>query len=325
MRAVTSSLTSSPSIGPAIAALLLAILLPFPAAAVIIDSGDGSENITAPPDDPGWANIGITNGATAVYLRNGWIITAAHVGIGDVVLGGTVYSAVPGSDTQLDDGQGTLADLVVFAITPIPGLPDLEIRSNTHLPAGEVIIAGHGRNRGAATDSDDPGVWTAPPENPSPAIEGWFWMSSKTRRWGTNTVVDFWGFSPIDTESFYTLFDAEGSPEHTSHECQGTNGDSGAALFAKDAGDWELAGLVWAVAPFNGQNLNASSLRGNATLAADLSFYRDDIVTLTATPVPEPGTVLQLITGAGFLACVQRRRARVARTIAIASSPTCPV
>ena len=65
---------------------------------------------------------------------------------------------------------------------------------------------------------------------------------------------------------------------------------------------------MWAIAPFQGQNPNTSALRGNATLAADLSFYRDEIVSLTATPVPEPALVLQLITGAGFLAVVNRSR-----------------
>jgi len=65
---------------------------------------------------------------------------------------------------------------------------------------------------------------------------------------------------------------------------------------------------MWALAPFEGQNFSTSALRGNATLAADLSFYRDDIVSLTATPVPEPALALQLITGAGFLACMNRSR-----------------
>jgi hypothetical protein len=311
MHAVAGSRTHAPAFGQAVATLLFSLsslLVSLPAAAVIIDSGDGTGNTSAPPDDPGWDNVGVLGGATVVYLRNGWVLTAAHVGLGDVSLGGTVYAAVPDSDTQIADGLGTLADLVVFAITPIPPLPDLEIRANTALPPGEVIMLGHGRNRGAASDSDDSGIWTPPPDHPSPPVEGWYRTASKTQRWGTNKVEDYWDFSPIDTESFYTLFEGVGEPGHTPHECQAANGDSGGALFAKDGGNWELAGLMWAIAPFQGQNPNTSALRGNATLAADLSFYRDEIVSLTATPVPEPALVLQLITGAGFLAVVNRSR-----------------
>lgn len=310
MRAVFRPRTQSRTLGRAIAALLLSLLVSLPAAAVIIDSGDGTGNTTAPPDVPGWANIGIRNGTTVVYLRNGWFLTAAHVGIGDVSLAGTNYTAVPGSETQLDDGAGTLADLVVFGVTPIPALPDLEIRSSQNLPNGEVIMVGHGHNRGAASDTDDPGIWTPPPANPLPAVEGWYWAAGRELRWGTNTVTDYWNFSPVDTESFYTLFDEVGTLDHTSHECQAANGDSGGALFAKRGARWELAGLIWAIAPFAGQNQNTSALRGNATLVADLSFYRDDIMALTAIPVPEPALALQLITGSAFLACAQRKRGR---------------
>jgi hypothetical protein len=292
--------------------LSLSFLLCLPAQAVIIDSGDGTGNTAAPPVDPGFANVGRSSGLSVVYLRNGWILTAAHVGIGDVVLDGTLYTAVPGSDIQLDDGGGTLADLVVFAITPIPPLPDLEIRANTSLPTGEVIMVGKGLKRGAATDSDDPGVWTAPPANPSPAIEGWYWGGSGVVRWGTNTVAGFWTFSPVGTESFYTIFDGVGAPDHTSDECQAASGDSGGALFAKDGPDWELAGTLWAIAGFAGQNSATSALRGNATLAADLSFYRDDINAITAVPVPvpEPAMALQLLTGSAFVAWASRRRER---------------
>lgn len=286
----------------------VSVLFPLAAAAVIIDSGDGTENTSAPADDPGWANIGIRGSLTAVYLRNGWVLTANHVGIGDLLLDGGIYVAVPGSGTQLDNGDGTFADLMVFAITPIPTLPDLEIRSNASLPTGEVILAGRGRNRGAASDSDDPGIWTPPPPNPAIAIEGWYWGGGATLRWGTNTVEDYWTDGNPDTVSFYTSFDEVGDPDHTEHECQAAHGDSGGALFAKDGTDWELAGILWASGLFAGQNVNTSALRGNATLAADLSFYRDDIMSLTATPVPEPSVVLQLGAGAALVACMTRRR-----------------
>lgn len=283
-----------------------------PAQAVIIDSGDGTGNTTAPPDDPGWDNVGVKSGLTVVYLRNGWILTANHVGIGDVILDGIVYSHVPGSGIQLDNGDGTFADLLLFSITPLPPIPDLTVRTNTSLPNGEVIMIGRGRDRGAASDTDDPGIWTAPPTNPVPAIPGWYWTGSGTRRWGTNEVTGDWTFSATDTVSFYTTFDESGSLDHTPHECQAAGGDSGGGLFAKQGMNWELAGIIWAIAGYSGQNANTSALRGNVTLVADLSFYADDINAITAT-VPEPGVVLQYGACAALLTMLKRRRQQARR------------
>lgn len=291
-------------------AMALLFLHQVPAAAVIIDSGDGTGNTTAPPDDPGWENVGSSSGFPVVYLRNGWILTAAHVGIGDVLLDSLVYTAVPGSDIQLDNGDGTFADLVLFSITPLPTVPDLTVRTNTSLPSGDIMLVGKGRDRGTASDTDDPGIWTPPPSNPTPAIEGWYWSStSSSMRWGTNTVAGAWTLGAPDTKSFYTLFDDPASVNHTAHESQAANGDSGGAVFAQDGLDWELAGIMWAIATFSGQNPNTSALRGNVTVIADLSFYATDINAITAT-VPEPALLLQLLAGAGAIAALNQRRER---------------
>src|SRR5271170_6434745 len=45
----------------------------------------------------GWNYVGSIGSASAVYLSNGWVITAAHVGAGNFVLGSTTYNMVPGS------------------------------------------------------------------------------------------------------------------------------------------------------------------------------------------------------------------------------------
>ena len=56
--------------------------------AVVIAGGDGTANTSAPSDDPGWANVGTRNKLTIVYLGNRWVLTAAHVGFGEVTIGG---------------------------------------------------------------------------------------------------------------------------------------------------------------------------------------------------------------------------------------------
>ena len=222
---------------PVTAAVFLAVALTLaaPAGAIIIDSIDGSANTSAPSGgdpDPGWAHVGKRSDLCAVYLRNGWVLTANHVPLGDVLLDGVLYTAVPGTETRLDDGFGALADLKVFGITPEPPLPDLAIRSSSSLPSGKVIMIGQGYNRGAETDSDDPLVWAGPEANPDPAVGGYLWGAGKTMRWGENTVTAAWPDDPLNTVTFYTTFDVSDQ----THEAQATVGDSGGALFAKHQG-----------------------------------------------------------------------------------------
>jgi hypothetical protein len=275
---------------------------------VIIDSGDGSGNTTAPADDPGWAHVGSLNGYSAVYIRNGWVLSAYHAGLGTVNLGGVDYSFVSGSGNRLSNGDATLPDLRVFAITPDPGLPELPIRSDPAPLPNDVILIGHGWDRGPATDSDDPLIWAPPPPPPIPAIPGWFTGGVKTKRWGENVVGGAWpGGNPNDTVAFYTAFDYPSDPSHQAHEAQAVGGDSGGAVFAKQGGTWELAGIMIVNGLYEG-HINNSVLRDEWTGAADLRFYRQEILDLTA--VPEPSGSSMLGAGVTLLALMQRWRER---------------
>ena len=82
---------------------------------------NGAANATAPTSDPGWSNVGTLGGASCVYLGNGWVLTAGHVGEGTVNLNGTAYNAdpnitpvgfssSPGSTTSAGSGNVPLAD-----------------------------------------------------------------------------------------------------------------------------------------------------------------------------------------------------------------------
>jgi hypothetical protein len=258
--------------------------------------------------DPGWDHVGATiNDLSVVYIRNRWVLTANHVNPNTVVLNGGNYAFVPGTEIQLDNGNNTYPDLKLFGITPDPGLPAIAIRANTALPSGPVIMIGKGRNRGNATDSDDPTVWQAPPAPPATPIPGWLWGAGNTKRWGVNVVEGDWLPDPLDTVSFYTNFDYPTDPDHQTHEAQGADGDSGGAVFAKDGNDWELAGTMFVLALYGG-HLNNSVLRGEATIIADLSFYRDQILALTESePIPEPDGLVGLAAGLLLLAVLGRR------------------
>ncbi len=287
-----------------LAPLLLTVALAAPASAVIIDSGDGTGNTSAPSPDPGWGHVATRGGLTAVHLEGPWMITANHVGAGNVVLGGVPYSVVPGSAVRLDNGDGTFADLLMFAVAPTPPLAPLVIASSTPSNGASLILAGNGRNRGAATSWDPNG---GPPPGP---LHGYEWALGRTLRWGTNFVESFPIGRVFDTEVFGSIFDLGDSP----HEAQAANGDSGGAAFAWDGSQWQLAGVMIATTVYDGQPAE-TSLEGQTTYAADLSFYRDQI--LDVVEMPEPTGAWPA--GAVLVGALARRR----RACAAASAVDC--
>ncbi len=261
--------------GPA--ALLVPLLLALPGHGVLIDSGNGSGNTSAPPDDPGWAYAAtVVSGLSAVYLGNGWILTADHVIFNNVIVGGVAYLAVPGSRVTIMHDATTPADLAVWRLTPKPALPLLALRASPPAIASEAILVGNGLNRGAATS------WMG--------IGGYWWGAGSTLRWGTNRIAST-GFdtviSPRKTRSFSTDFSAPppGGPDprcsagSACPESQAASGDSGGAVFLKNGSAWELAGIMHSIGAYTGQPLS-TALYGNPTYSADLSYYRSQILAI---------------------------------------------
>lgn len=92
---------------------------------------NGAANATAPTSDPGWSNVGTLGGASCVYLGNGWVLTAGHVGEGTVNLNGTAYNADPNITPvgfSSSPGSTTSADLEMFRLQTTPaGLGTLNL------------------------------------------------------------------------------------------------------------------------------------------------------------------------------------------------------
>jgi hypothetical protein len=250
--------------------LALAILLVTVgvARAVIIETGDGTGNTTAPPDDPGWDHVGTRSGTTVVYLGHRWVLTANHVGAGDVVIQGQTHPAVPGSTIRFENPDTTQADLIVFKIFVDPGLPELKIANFTPGLNKSLTLIGNGRDRGAATS------WMG--------VDGYGWAGSRAMRWGTNQVADTL-VTALDTQSFTTSFTDPAAPSATADEATAADGDSGGAVFIKLSGVWYLVGSIFAISGYEGQPVS-TSLYGNKTYAAALSFYRDDILAAIRQP-----------------------------------------
>ena len=275
-----------------LSAVFLVLSLSAPSTAVLIDSGDGSGNTTAPFPDPGWDNVGLRGSLGAIYLGNGWVLTANHVAAGSVEFDGITYAHLPSLVTQIQNPDGSGADLLVFGLMPPhPPLPSLPLASVSPSTGEATILIGPGRDRGPAT------TWQPTPPLP-PSIDGYEWGSGATMRWGTNEIAPSPMLPIFQTISISTEFEEGATP----HESQAAVGDSGGALFVENAGIWELAGLLFAIAGFSNQPPN-TALYGNATYAGDIALYRDAILEITSVPEPRGG----LLIGSCLLGVLARR------------------
>lgn len=251
-------------------ALVLALLVvgaTRDATAALIATGDGTGNTTAPVNDFGFDHVGVLNGLSGVYVRNGWVLTASHVGEGKIVLDGIAYPPVPGSSVRLLNSDGTAADLILFKLATRPPLADLAITDAPPTYQTLIYVAGNGADRGAST------TWMG--------IAGWWWTGTHTLRWGTNRISVV-GEYTFDTHAFRITFDDLTNPGSQS-EADIVTGDSGGGAFTGSGASAELVGILIARASYAGQP-GYTSLYGNIGLVADLDRYRDAILSVTERP-----------------------------------------
>ena len=282
------------------ATLLLAAWLglsaALPASAVIINGGDGSGNITAPTGDQGWSYVGGVNGATGVYLGNGWVITAYHVG-GNLsndtfTLNSVAYAPVAGSLHQLTNtSDASPADLAMYQLQTIPpDLSGLSIAGGAYDTSMVFTAIGIGRNR-AALPSYWNADWTTAPDEASATYSGYAWASGLTKRWGTNTLAETTPTvqddgSGIQVALLPTTFDADGGD----NEMQAADKDSGGGVFVQQNGVWNLAGIILAIGEVEGsipQNRPfETAVYGDQTYFADLREYSGQIQQIMGVPEP---------------------------------------
>lgn len=240
---------------------LVLLVVPLPAAALVVD-GNSAESSRAPQDDPGWASVGQRGISSAVYLRDGWIITAAHAGAGDVIFGDRTHTPIPGTTVQLSGSGGASPDLMMFRITPTPDLPELRMNHEPMRFGTRVVMVGFGKGKGRAFE------WNGTP--------GYRWSPDVSMRWGTNRISA--ARRLVSTSGLKTwCFQMDFSRHGTAHEAQAAFGDSGGAVFVKANDRWKLTGLILHIGNTPDQP-GSTSIYGNITSAADLSFYRIQII-----------------------------------------------
>ncbi len=268
-------------------------------------------NTSRPADDPGWDNIGILKNSTAIYLGEGWVLTAAHVGSGSVTFPGLgSYAAEAGSSLQLTNPAGSgltkPADLVLFRLVDPPELAPIPI-GPTPKAGDEVLVVGNGLERSPDLvywDVTQRGTsWTWKETSPPGDYSGYQTTGPQILRWGTNLVEDDETFgndldsdillklrqTNSDTLTIVTEFDRDGSQSDddvrgpdgssaTADESQGVLSDSGGSMFIKRDNQWQLVGTILAVDGERDQpDVTRNPLFGNITYYADLATYLDQI------------------------------------------------
>ena len=285
--------------GPAFFAALvvLALFPPTAHALIVYESGtatDNSYNTTAPSNGAPWqyvAEVG-TNNASAVYLGNDFLITAAHVtltGSSSVELNGSSYFQ-DSSFTPLQIGPDALT---IFKITGNPGLSPLALTGtadNDLNQAATLISWGVGKESVITHSGTDVG-WTWSSDN-----------STRVERWGTNVTLGTY-YVTGGVNYLQTAFNTSLGPNVAS----GANGDSGSGLFEYIGGTWTLAGIL------DGVDTDGASYYGNSpnnlsgedyTYSVEVSQYSQQI----QADIPEPRTIALLSLGLPLLWLYRRAR-----------------
>jgi hypothetical protein len=234
-----------------ICAAAAALLLSSSARAIVIESGaaNNSPPTAADGGDPGFYNVGMS-GASCVYIGNGWVLSANHVGEESTAyFQGVPYSILPGSYHHALDG----ADIELFRLdpqNPFPNLPTLQIAPTQPVQFERTIMIGAGQSFGSSTQA---GVY----QTGGPVV-----------RWGENII------SAANIYGFSTLFSQGG--DQLPNEAQAALGDSGGAAFVNG----RLAGII---TEGNGTLNGFSPFNSITSGMVALSGLRPDIIQITGT------------------------------------------
>ncbi len=288
------------------------LLLSSHAAQAIINADNTTsttpDNTSAPllPPASDWNNVGRVNGGSGIYLGDSWVLTADHVGAGNINFDGTTYDWNGQPEIRLKNPDGTVADLVMFKLTAPPtGLLSLTVANTSPTLATPFYNVGYGVARNTAEEyyNYDSSTQTFTPTNtPSSASYGGFgYGSTYTKSWGQNTVAGTttYNLGYGEVNAFYSTFTnirvQTGTPD------QIVSGDSGGGVFNSLG---QLIGVNDAMGAFKNQPAS-TVLFGNQSDIIDIAPFYSQI---TST-VPEPASLLVLLCGLSALG-LRRRLAR---------------
>ena len=243
---------------------------------------------------------GLTADASAVYLGNGYLLTANHVSGTRYFIQGVEYLAdtsfgAQGSQTILNSSSAGL-DMKAIKLLGAPELPLLRMSTASDTTTSQVsLFIGWGVGKGTAVSN-----------------QGWQWGSNATsaERWGLNAT----GASALTengnpnsylSTTFYRSLFVD--PANNADVFGLSLGDSGGGLFQFRNNDWELAGIAAAVS-FGGRSFFDSDLgtagdQPDASYFVDLQVHSQDVVRTVADIqiVPESSSLAMMLMGGSTL------------------------
>jgi hypothetical protein len=265
--------------------------------AVFIASGTPNGNTSAPVGDRGWSSMGIYNGASAVYLGNGWFITARHMGsVSTVKFNEVNYSINSSSRTSITNANGSYADIQLFQVVDPAAISASGSRVNAGaLGAGtSLTMIGYGRNVSSIVTNkyNSQGIQTQ---------VRYYEGTTSQMKWGGNTIS---GFSNSFESVGFGFFSDVLQTTLSSGKAQALDKDSGGGVFLYDnvSGDYLLAGIMIGAVRYQDANgIFAVTDTGNPsinskTYSVNLSAYSSQI----NQAIPEPTTGILLV-GVGIV------------------------
>lgn len=285
------------------------LLLSAQAAQAIINADNTNstipDNTSAPslPPASDWNNVGQINGGSGIYLGNSWVLTADHVGAGNINFDGTTYNWNGQPEIRLNNPDTTAADLIMFKLTAQPtGLSSLMVANTSPTTATQFYNVGYGVARNTAEEyyNYNPITQTFTQTNtPSSASYGGFgYGSTYTKSWGQNTVAGTttYNLGYGEVNAFYSTFTNTHGQTNTPDQI--INGDSGGGVFNSLG---QLIGVNDAIGTFKNQPAS-TVLFGNQSDIIDIAPFYSQIM----STVPEPASLLVLLCGLSALALRRR-------------------
>lgn len=243
------------------------VLLCTTATTLAIVDANSTTNTTDPGGGVPWASVGSVNGGSGTYIGNGWVLTAAHVGAGQIAFDSGTFQP-DGRVIRLSNPDTSLADMLLYHLVLTPGLPDSVISSSTPAIGSLVDLVGYGRIRGSAEQS------FSTEYGPK---DGFYWSASGAKSHGRNLLL-----TGVETLTVLGAGSFRGFIlDFTPPDAQVATGDSGGAVFYKNGATWELAGMIEARASF--VITLPASVYGDESWIMDLATYKTQIDALVSS------------------------------------------
>jgi hypothetical protein len=284
------------------------------AEALILFNLDNTANQTDPGTGVPWDAVGkVTNSVgtaisgTAIYLGNGYVLTANHVTLSSsfnhITFDGVTNFAIDMTYFSGSSSQQVApnVDLKVMKLTTNPSITPVNLLTTAveNTAASTVIGWGVGRN---ATPLASGSV-------------GWGTDATSAKRWGLNAVEDgvligyqsgsYQGLRTVagGNDGAGTTYDPDGLGDS---EAALTLYDSGSGLFQNLSGTWYLVGVGTGVETLNISTFGDNDV-GGAGFGDDAYYVRiSSYDTQILSAIPEPGT--PFLMGMGLLVAAWLRR-----------------